>query len=255
MGVVRVLLTGMNGTIAPRLGEHARRAGHEVVAWRRDEVPPDDPRACRTFLAATSPDAVVHLAFGAESWAGLLSGESARRGIPFVYTSTAMVFATPPDGPYATSAPRNADTDYGRYKARCEDAVRSASGEAMVVRLAYQIDPGGEGNNLVAHVDAAASGGRDVPASTRWIPAVAFLDDTAAALLSFVVDPAPGVHHLDANADTAWTYLDVLTALRAELGRTWSIVATDHPAHDQRLAGSWRMPGLDTRLSRVPPQT
>ncbi len=248
---MRLLLTGMNGTVAPRLGAHARRSGHEVVAWRRDRVSPDDARACRAFLDDTTPDAVAHLAFGAESWAGMLCEESSRRGIPFLYTSTAMVFAARPHGPYATSSAPNPDTDYGRYKARCEDVVRSASSEAMVARLAYQIDAGGQGNNLVAHVDAAAAGDQVVPASTRWIPAVAFLDDTAAALLSLLIDPQPGIHHLDANADTGWTYLDVLTALREDLGRAWSIEAADLPDHDQRLAESYRMPGLDTRLRRV----
>ncbi len=252
---MKLLVTGMNGTVAPRLAEHARRAGHDVVPWRREDVSPDDPQACRAFLAACQPDAVAHLAFGAESWAGLLSQESARLGIPFVYTSTAMVFAARPNGPYLTSASPNPDTEYGRYKARCEDVVRAASPGAMVVRLAYQIDPGGLGNNLVAHVDAAAAGARAVAASTRWIPAVAFLDDTAAALLSFLVDPEPGVHHLDANADTGWTYLDLLTALRASLSRDWLIAAAEQPDHDQRLAESHRMPGLDTRLRRVPSPT
>lgn len=248
---MRLLVTGMNGTVGPRLAEHARRAGHEVVAWRRDEVSPDDAAACRAFLTASAPDAVVHLAFGAEAWAALLAGEARARGIPFVYSSTAMVFARRPDGPYATSSPRTADEDYGRYKIRCEDAVLGASPEAMVVRLAYQVDPGGLGNNLVAHLDAAAAAaGGEVTASTRWVPALAFLDDTATALLSFLTDPEPGVHHLDANATTAWTYHEVVTALRDSLGRDWRIAATQDPDHDQRLLGSDRVAGLDTRLVR-----
>lgn len=210
------------------------------------------PDACRAFIDSVAPDGVVHLAFGAEAWAGLLAGEARERGIPFVFSSTAMVFAERPNGPYPTTAARNASDDYGRYKVRCEDTVRGASAEAMIVRLAYQIDPDGVGNNMVAHLDAAAESGAPVHASTRWVPACAFLDDTAAALLSFLTDPEPGVHHLDGNAATAWTYHQIVTALREELGRSWRIVPTERPDHDQRLAGSRRMAGLDARL-RPPP--
>jgi dTDP-4-dehydrorhamnose reductase len=245
---VRILVTGMNGTVGPRFAENARRSGHEIVPWRRDVVSPENPAAGRAFLAATAPDAVVHLAFGPEAWAALMAEEAHRRAIPFVYSSTAMVFAQRPDGPYTTTSPRTADEEYGRYKIRCEDAVLKANPDATVVRLAYQIDPGGIGNNLVAHLDAAAAGGREVLASVRWVPALAFLDDTADALLSFVADPEPGTHHLDANAETAWTYFEVVTALRNSLGRHWRVTAGEDPAHDQRLLGSRRIAGLDTRL-------
>lgn len=245
---MRLLVTGMNGTVAPRLAQHARGAGHEVVAWRRDDVPPDDVDACRDFIDQVSPHGIAHLAFGAESWAAQLAGEAARREIPFVYTSTSMVFAQRPNGPYTTASTRTADEEYGRYKMRCEDAVLGASDQAMVVRLAYQVDPDGKGNNLVAHLDAAAGAGVSIPASTRWIPALAFLDDTAAALLSFLTNPAPGVHHLDANAETGWTYHQVVTALKEMLGRSWHVLPSEVPDHDQRLAGSDRIAGLDTRL-------
>ena len=248
---MRVLVTGMSGTVGPHLAEHARRAGHEVVAWRREDVSPDDPDACRAFLDATAPDAVVHLAFGAESWAALLAADAADRGAPFVYSSTSMVFAQRPDGPYTTRSPRTADEDYGRYKVRCEDAVLAAGATATVVRLAYQVDLGGVGNNLVAHLDAAAAGaGGEVRASTAWVPALAFLDDTASGLLSFLTDPEPGVHHLDGNAETGWTYHEVVTALRDVLGRDWRVTATQDPDHDQRLLGSDRVARIDTRLTR-----
>lgn len=245
---MRLLVTGMNGTVAPRVAEHARRRGHEVVPWDRAVVTPEDPAACRAFIEQAAPDAIAHLAFGAESWAGQLAAESLRRDIPFLFTSTTMVFAQRPHGPYPVTAPRNATDEYGRYKIRCEDAVRAASPDSMVLRLAYQIDPDGRGNNLVAHLDAAAAAEGRVRASTRWIPACAFLDDTADALLSFLEHPEPGVHHLDANERTAWTHHQIVTALAAQLGRAWRIVASEEPDHDQRLADSRRIAGLDTRI-------
>lgn len=242
-------MTGMNGTVAPRLAEHATRAGHEVVAWDRARVSPDDHAACGWFIDEVGPDAIVHLAFGAEAWAGLLARAAAERAAPFIVTSTAMVFAQRPDGPYPIDATPTADTEYGQYKVRCEEAVRAANPAAMITRLAYQIDPGGQGNNLVAHLDAAHARGEVISASTRWIPALAFLDDTAAALLSYLTDPQPGTHHLDGNAEAAWSYHHTVTALARALDRQWRIEATEDPIHDQRLLGSRRIGPIDARLA------
>ncbi len=245
---MRLLVTGMAGTVAPRLAEHASRAGHDVVAWRREAVSPEDPDACRAFIDDVDPGGIVHLAFGAEEWSGLLAEAARDRGIPFVYTSTAMVFASRPDGPYPITAERNAVDDYGRYKARCEDAVWAANPDAMVARLGYQVDLDGRGNNLLAHLDARAATGASVPASTRWIPALAFLDDTASALLGLLEEPEAGLHHLDGNAVTAWSHWQVVTALARRLGRDWRVSPTDDPDHDQRLADSHRIAGLDLRM-------
>ena len=246
---VRILVTGMSGTVAPRFARAATSVGHEVVPWVRGEVSPDDADACHAFLEDQSPDAIVHAAFGAESWCGLLASYASLRTIPFVFTSTTMVFAPRPDGPYTITSPRTATDEYGSYKIRCEDAVWEANPDAMVARLGYQIDPDGLGNNMVAHTDAQHAADAVVRASTRWIPACAFLDDTAAALLSLVSDPQPGLHHLDGNAQTAWTHARILRSLAATLGRPWRIVETDEPDHDQRLIDSTRIAGLDARLT------
>ncbi len=103
-----------------------------------------------------------------------------------------MVFAPRPNGPYTITSPRTATDEYGAYKIRCEDAVWQANPDAIVARLGYQIDPDGIGNNMVAHTDAQQAADGMVRASTQWIPACAFLDDTAAALLSLVCGPPAG---------------------------------------------------------------
>jgi dTDP-4-dehydrorhamnose reductase len=245
---MRILLTGMGGTVAPRVAALASERGHEVVAWDRLGVAPDDHDAGWRFLEVVRPDAICHLALGAEAWAGMLATAAAQRDVPFVYTSTAMVFAQRPDGPYPTGAPTTADTEYGQYKARCEVAVGAASDRAMVVRLGYQVDDKGEGNNLVTHLDAAHARGQRIPASTRWIPALGFLDDTAEGLLSYLCEPEPGVHHLDGNASAGWSYHRVVVALAQRLQRSWQIDAAEDPAHDQRLLGSTRIASIDRRL-------
>jgi dTDP-4-dehydrorhamnose reductase len=239
----------MSGTVAPRFASLARSAGHDVEPWVREDVSPNDADACQLFLDDQDPDAIVHAAFGAETWAGLLADHARRRGIPLVFTSTTMVFAPRPDGPYTISSPRTATDEYGAYKIRCEDAIWEANPDAMVARLGYQIDPDGVGNTMVAHTDAQQAANGSVRASRRWIPACAFLDDTAAALLSLVSDPQPGLHHLDANAQTAWSHATILHGLADMLGRPWQMVETDEPDHDQRLVDSTRILGLDVRLA------
>lgn len=246
---MRILVTGMGGTVAPRFAEHARAAGHEVVAWSRDQVSPNDPPAVAEFIAAVVPQAIVHMAFGAESWAGQLASECRSRGIPFVFTSTTMVFGRIPDGPYTIHSGRTATDDYGQYKIRCEDAIWAANPAAMVARLGYQIDAGGTGNNMVAHRDAESARTGQVLASTRWLPACAFLDDTATALLGLVETPQAGLHHLDANAQSALSYYEIVSALAMHLGRDWVVVPTQDPVHDQRLIDSPRIRGLGDRLS------
>jgi dTDP-4-dehydrorhamnose reductase len=241
-------VSGMSGTVAPRVAAQARSRGHEVLAWRRDEVPPDDTDACRGHLAESRPDGILHMAFGPESWAALLADHARQHSIPFVFTSTAMVFAPRPDGPYTITSPRTADEDYGQYKIRCEDAIWAANPDAMIARLGYQIDPDGRGNNMVAHVDAEQARHGRVTARTRWLPACAFLDDTCGALLGLVDDPDPGLHHLDANARTAWSHAEILARLATALGRTWDLVDSDEPVHDQRLVDSRLIAGLEHRL-------
>ncbi len=246
---MRLLVTGLGGTVAPRFAAAARAVGHEVVPWSRVRVSPDDRAASAEFLGAVAPDAIVHMAFGDPAWAAQLADHCAQRERAFLFTSTTMVFATRPDGPYSIHSPRTATDDYGSYKVRCEDAIWAASPGAMIARLGYQIDPGAQGNTMVAHLDAEALRSGAVRASQRWIPACAFLDDTVAALLALVTDPQGGLHHLDANADTAWSHERLVGSLARTLDRDWPIVVTDEPAHDQRMIDSPRIAGLDTRLS------
>jgi len=248
---MRILVTGANGTVAPKLIAHAVSQGHDVVAWDRIAVDPNDPGAVDSFVRDVSPDAICHLAFGARSWAGQLAWLAGTRDIPFVYTSTAMVFDERPQGPYSIHATRNSTNDYGQYKISCEDAIWASNPAAMIARIGYQMDPDGIGNNMVAHLDTQSADAGVVHASTLWIPACAFLQDTAAALLSLVTDPERGLHHLDSNADDAWTYYEIVLGLRASLQRNWIVEASELPDHDQRLVRSDRIAPLHTRLSKV----
>lgn len=247
---MRVLVTGLNGTLAPRVAVAARWRGFEVIGWDRGRIDPDDADAARRWLADTRPDAIAHLATGAAAWAGLLATHAGAHGLPMVFTSTAMVFHRAPDGPHHPHDPRTAQDDYGRSKIVCEDAVLGACTHASVVRIGWQIDATRPGNNMLMHLDQWQQREGRVAASRAWRPACSFMDDTAAALVDLLVRPAGGIVHLDSNADEGHGFDRIVQALKQAFGRTaWQIQEHEDYRHDQRLAGGApHMPPLSARL-------
>ena len=245
------IITGLGGTLAPHLARAAAATGVDVVGWDRTTVDPDDAAGCARFLAAEKPDAIAHLGMGSAGWAGRLAAVAEGRGIPFVFTSSAMVFDCVPDGPHTTDAPLNAKDPYGQYKIACESAVLSAYPQASVARIGWQIDPHQAGNNMLMALDAWQGKEGHVAASRAWTPACSFMTDTAAALMNLLTKPRPGVVHLDSNADEAHSFDRIVASMKLAFARdTWLLHVHDDYRHDQRLIGS---PALIAPLSaRLP---
>ena len=244
---MKILITGMNGTLAPRLAEAARAVGHTVVGWDRAAVNPDDEKLAGAWLSAQSVDAIAHLGMAPARFAGWL----ASRCPNFLFTSTVMVFDHQPDGPHDVADERTAKDDYGRYKIACEDAVLQASQTPVIARIGWQIDPTQPGNNMLRALDEWQQRDGHVAASRAWTPACSFMADTAAALLGLIERPLPGVHHLDSNADEAWRFDELARALARQFGRDWRVQAHDDYRHDQRLVGGPSgLPPLSARLAR-----
>ena len=249
----RLLVTGLSGTLAPRLARRAEAAGWQVVGWDRRAVPADDGAQAREWLAGARPDAIAHLAIGGAAWAGLLAAHAQDNAVPLLFTSTAMVFDHAPDGPHDIADPRNARDDYGRGKIACEDAIRSACPGAAIARLGWQIDERATGNNMLAELDRWHARDGRIVASARWTPACSFMDDTCEGLLSLVETRHAGTVHLDSNADDAWRFDQVVLALKKRFARGWIVevgASGSAYAHDQRLVGgAVTMPPLSRRLS------
>lgn len=247
---MRVLVTGLQGTLAPRLAEALRAAGHEPQGWDRRVLDPEDGEAGRRWLDAQQFDAIAHLGMGSAAWAGRLAAHAAQRRLPMLFTSSAMVFHHEPDGPHAATDARTAQDEYGRYKIACEDAVLAAHPAASVVRIGWQIDPSQPGNNMLMALDDWQRREGRVAASAAWIPACSFMSDTAAALLALLEDPQPGPLHLDSNADEAFCFADIVRALQQRFARAdWQVQVHQDYRHDQRLqGGAQRLPGLLQRL-------
>jgi dTDP-4-dehydrorhamnose reductase len=247
---MKLLITGLHGTLAPHLARLAAAHGVEVVGWNRAQVPPNDAASCNAWLAQCRPDAIAHLALGSEGWAGLLAAHAGGRGVPILFTSTAMVFHHEPNGPHTPQAERTAQDDYGRYKIRCEDAVQAAHPGATIARIGWQIDASAQGNHMLAALDGWQRDQGRVSASRRWTPACSFASDTARALLTLLQERVAGVVHLDSNAGEAHTFDQIAAALATQFDRPhWQIVPDDNYVHDQRLVGGpHALPPLSSRL-------
>ena len=245
-----LLLTGLNGSLAPSVARAAASRGFAVLAWDRSAVPPTDTDQSQRYLDSLELAGIVHMAMGSADWAAQLAGHSQHRQIPMVFTSTAMVFDHVPDGPHHVGDPRTAKDDYGRYKIDCEDRVRQANPQAMVVRLGWQIDPIASGNNMLMALDQWQAQRGCVAASRSWRPACSFMQDTATALLDLLQSPAPGVHHLDSNATEGHSFMQIARALQQQFQRNhWDIQENNDYQHDQRLLGGpKRVPPLSYRL-------
>jgi dTDP-4-dehydrorhamnose reductase len=252
-----VLVTGAGGSLGPHVVAAAQARGWQVLAWDRRQVPPEDEAACARHLAATPADAVLHLALGSERWAAQIAAHAAAHGLPFVLTGSAMVFHHQPDGPHAPHHERNAQDDYGRYKARVEELVRQAHPGATVARIGWQIDPRPEAapssNHMLATLDRWQREEGAVRASRLWRPACSFMPDTAAALLDLLDAPEAGAVHLDSNARAGHSFDVIVAALAERFERSaWRIEPTDAYRHDQRLVGDEdRLPPLAARLPRL----
>lgn len=247
---MKLLITGLNGTLAPVVAEQARAQGMNVVGWDRRTTPPDDAAASRAWLEAVRPDGIAHLAVGSVEWARELARYAAGSSVPLLYTSTAMVFHHVPDGPHRPDDERTAQEPYGRYKRDCEDAILQACPEAGVVRIGWQIDPDRRGNNMLFALDQWQQNEGRVSASRAWRPACSFMQDTAAAMLRLLRAPVAGVTHIDSNADEGHDFASIARALRQVYGRdAWNVQPNEDYVHDQRLAGGGALvPPLSVRL-------
>ena len=88
-----------------------------------------------------------------------------------------------------------------------------------------------------------------INASTKWLPACSFLDDTAAALLS-ISQMQPGIYMIDSNKK--WNFFEIVSALNKKHGNKWKMAATDDFIFDQRMIDErLQVPGLKQRLKSL----
>ena len=136
---MRIMITGLNGTVAPVVAGLLKDYGHTVVGWDRSRVPIDNERAIFQFLEDQNPDWFLHIATGSPDWAELIAKICALKKIKLLYTSSASVFSSSQKGPFRVSTLPEPEDDYGRYKYHCEELIKRNQADVIIARLAWQI--------------------------------------------------------------------------------------------------------------------
>lgn len=256
---MKAIVTGASGTVGQALCAHLERTGWTVVRWDRARVPVDDYGAIEGFLAEERPEVVFHLAIASQStgapnegwrvnwlWPSELAWACRQLGVKFVQTSTALVFTDRAQGPFTPDSLPDARDGYGGEKAKVERRIRSQNPNATILRIGWQIGRAPWGNNLLEFLERQMKAHGEVRASTRWLPACAFLEDTAQGFVR-AVDLPPGTYHLDSNR--GWSFFEIARALSKQHGEAWKIVPTEDFVHDQRLLDDrLQLPPLSDRL-------
>lgn len=235
---MKIIITGLNGTVAPAVAQQLQSRGHEVVGWNRADISPDDPEQVKQFLEKVQPAAVLHCATGSPVWAEMLAHWCGANGVKFLFTSTVSVFSWAEPGPFGLEKRPDATDEYGRYKMECEERIQQSNPQAIIARLGWQIGEKAGSNNMVDFLSRASERGA-IEASQKWQPSCAFLADTAAALVELLESHPAGMYHLEGNPGLS--FYEIATRLKHKHHTDWHIVPTDQPVQDGRLAGETRL--------------
>lgn len=230
---MHVLITGLNGTVAPVVARQLQAQGHAVTGWDRRQVPAEDAAAGAAFIAATAPDWVLHIATGDPAWAERIAAECASRRIGLLFTSSVSVFSARQPGPLTPEITPEPPDDYGRYKRDCELRVSGACPGALVARLGWQIGTAGGSNTMLDFLQRQFREHGRISASRRWIPSCSFLEDTADAI-SRLLDGFPaGTYHLEGNPGL--DFFEIASRLNRLHGGEWLVEPAEEPAFANRM--------------------
>ena len=229
---MNVLITGMNGTVAPVLADVFRSHHYDITAWDRSVVSTTDPAVMEAFVDRVQPDLLLHIGMGSAEFAETLARLSFERNIPFLFTSTASVYADEQKGPHAPTVMPAATDEYGAYKRTCERLIQAVNPDAHIVRIGWQIGQTAGSNNMIDYLERHAAAG-PIPASTQWYPSCAFLEDTAQTLYTIVTTYTPGLYLANGNSDHS--FFEIVTALNTLHGSKWQITEDNSMTRDDRM--------------------
>ncbi|MDV6253500.1 sugar nucleotide-binding protein [Vibrio sp. EA2] len=248
----RILMTGLTGSLGPIVARQFTARGWEVIEWNHYDNPPNNKELCEQFLNPLEVDAICHMALGREEWAAWLADKCAKRNIPYLFTSTAMVFDSSNNGPYKITNERDTKDQYGLYKVRCEDAIWDKNPDAMIARLGWQFHDDKANNNMLSHLDRLFASEGKIQASTHWLPATSHMEDTAIACLQLIERNIPGLYHLDSNVHDQWSFYQLVCTMKKYYNRPWIIERTSDYKHDQRLIDERiAVPNLSYRFADI----
>ena len=213
----RIVVTGAGGMLGRAVVE-ALAGRHEVVPMRRADGDLVDPQRTLEWIAARSPQAVVHCAAWtdvdgcegdperAERENGLATENAARAaraaGAALCYLSTDYVFDGQKPGAYLEDdavAPLNV---YGRSKRHGEEHVLRHVERSWVVRTSWLFGPGGR--NFVRTMAGLMRRQEVVRVVDDQVGSPTYTRDLAVALRALVESDRYGIYHITNAGTCSW---------------------------------------------------
>ncbi|NJL92843.1 MAG: sugar nucleotide-binding protein [Anaerolineae bacterium] len=260
---MKVLITGMRGTVGTALQHYLASQGVDCVAWDRQQASWQDFEGMLAYLQRIQPTMLFHLASDSQptgvanegwrvtvDWTRDLAYLAYELGIRFLFTSSVMVFTDQAKGYFTVNSQPDAAEGYGYEKWVGEQEALRVNPEAVIARLGWQIGQAGN-NNMVDFCNRQMEREGRILASQRWYPACSFLEDTVEALFR-LAQQGRGLYLVDSNA--GWTFYQIVEALNQALGADWVVQPSNDFIYDQRMVDPRvRMPWLDVRLPGLSP--
>jgi len=246
--IMKAILTGMNGTVAPALARYLSNAGFEISAWDRKLIPTEDHARNEAFILSEKPDWFFQIATGSPDWMASTAAICKQHGIKFLFTGSVSVFDGGKSGPFSIDHIPDATDDYGRYKADCERRIVAVNPDAIIARLGWQIGDAPGNNNMVDFLTRTQKEKGQIEASAGWIPSTAYLSDSVEALYKLMTDHPAGLYQLEGNP--GFSFYQIVSALNERFQRPWKVVRKDEPRRDIRMLDDRIAMGkLDQHLS------
>lgn len=243
--ITKALITGINGTIGSALKTQLEKIGVEVVGWNRNEVSITNYSEMLDFVSRVQPNVIFHLAVastltGKENetwlvnyeWSSELAWISRILNIKFIFTSSVMVFSDHAKGPFSIYSEPDAEQGYGFEKRMAEKRVHFQNPQSVILRLGWQIGKSGGSNNMLDFFEKKQNELGKVEASSKWLPACSFLNDTIDILIDSV-NYEPDVYMVDSNK--RWNFFEIASALNLLHNNRWTIQETNSFEFDQRM--------------------
>jgi dTDP-4-dehydrorhamnose reductase len=215
---VKVAVTGASGMLAQALLPALERAGHTVLALKKEEADVTRYDALRARLEPFHPDWVIQLAAftrvdDCESDPDLafrVNGLGARNaalvsaalGAAVLTISTDYVFDGRASRPYREYDPVGPLSVYGRSKWAGEQAVREVAPRHLIVRTAWLYGAGGV--NFVDSILRKARHGEPLAVVDDQRGCPTWTEDLAPALVRLVASAQFGTYHCAGAGDCTW---------------------------------------------------
>ncbi len=248
--MLKVVVLGAGGTVGREFCSFVEREAEvELLRWNRHQMPLTDFEVVSEQLEILRPDYVFNFAIASDGSSSdseklnlnlpeLLAKLSRSLQFKFIQTSSVMVFHDNQQGPHTVDTVPLARDGYGLEKRRMEEKVLGAKGNALVIRLGWQIGKAAGSNNMVDYLEKLSAKGV-IKASNLWFPSCSSLSETVQILWS-MREFSPDLYQLNTNEGDS--FFALIHRLRQALKKTHWLIEESNEFSGNQLMIDPRIP-------------